>query len=322
MKLFTFIAFLAVLFITHLNTRSHADRKEDHEIFDLVTALEASEGVVPTFYSWLDVPSTATLVQINKAYRKKSIQLHPDKNPGVKDIHETFARLGVIATILKDTEGRKRYDFFYKNGVPKWRGSGYYYARFRPGLGTVLVFLTILTSGLQYLVQTLNYKRDLRRVELAIRDARLAAWGPKMEPLQGKRKVKVNLGGGPRQNEDGDVIAGKMLDMVVEQDNVFILDPSGSLHLLDTSSATPAAISRTWFIELLISSIRKFRYSKENFQQEVDNEQSAPTIDRPDSPASGTAMHSGASEGEEPRQAGYVAAVKAGGRRRKATRKR
>lgn len=29
----------------------------------------------------------------------------------------------------------KRYDFFYKNGVPKWRGTGYYYSRFRPGLG-------------------------------------------------------------------------------------------------------------------------------------------------------------------------------------------
>jgi len=28
-----------------------------------------------------------------------------------------------------------RYDFFYKNGVPKWRGTGYYYSRFRPGLG-------------------------------------------------------------------------------------------------------------------------------------------------------------------------------------------
>ena len=28
-----------------------------------------------------------------------------------------------------------RYDFFYKNGLPKWRGTGYYYSRFRPGLG-------------------------------------------------------------------------------------------------------------------------------------------------------------------------------------------
>ncbi|KAG2056351.1 DnaJ-domain-containing protein [Suillus hirtellus] len=311
MKLFVFVAFLAVLV-----TVVSAWTKEDHEIFDLVTALEVSEGRGTTFYSWLDVPSTATLVEINKAYRKKSIQLHPDKNPGVKGIHERFARLGVIATILKNPEERKRYDFFYKNGVPKWRGSGYYYARFRPGLGTVLVFLTILTSGLQYLVQTLNYKRDLMRIELAIRDARLAAWGPKMEPLQGKRKVKVNLGGGARQDGAGNIVPGKMLDMVVEQDNVFILDPSGNLHILDTSSATPAAISRTWFIELLMSSIRKFSNSKESSGSDVDSEPSAPTVDRPDSPVSG------ASEGEEPRQAEYAAAVKAGGRRRKAARKR
>ncbi|KAG2156139.1 DnaJ-domain-containing protein [Suillus clintonianus] len=317
MKLFVVVAFLAVLVSV-----VSAWTKEDHEIFDLVTALEAAEGRGTTFYSWLDVPSTATLVQINKAYRKKSMQLHPDKNPGVKGIHERFARLGIIASILKNTEGRKRYDFFYKNGVPKWRGTGYYYARFRPGLGTVLVFLTILTSGLQYLVQTMNYKRDLRRVEQTIRDARLAAWGPKMEPLQGKRKVKVNLGGGPRQDENGNVIAGKMLDMVVEQDNVYILDPSGVMHLLDTSSATPAAISRTWFIELLVSNTRKVFYSKEKSQKEVDKQQSPPTVDRPDSPASGSATHSGASEGEEPLQAGYTAAVKAGGRRRKAVRKR
>jgi len=65
----------------------------------------------------------------------------PDKNPGVKGIHERFARLGVVATILRNKESRKRYDFFYKNGVPKWRGTGYYYSRFRPGLG-VIGFLT------------------------------------------------------------------------------------------------------------------------------------------------------------------------------------
>jgi hypothetical protein len=33
-----------------------------------------------------------------------------------------------------------RYDFFYKNGVPKWRGTDYYYSRFRPGLGVSLDF--------------------------------------------------------------------------------------------------------------------------------------------------------------------------------------
>ncbi|KAJ8587437.1 DnaJ-domain-containing protein [Rhizopogon salebrosus TDB-379] len=317
MRLFVFLAFLAVL-VTVVSAWS----KEDYEIFDLVTALEAAEGKGTDFYSWLDVPSTATPAQINKAYRKKSLQLHPDKNPGVKGIHERFARLGVVASILKSPEGRKRYDFFYSNGVPKWRGTGYYYSRFRPGLGTVLIFLTILTSGLQYLVQSMNYKRDLRRIEQTIRDARFAAWGQKMEPLQGKRKVKVNIGGGPRQTEDGNVIPGKMLDMVVEQDNVYILDPSGIMHLLDTSSATPAAISRTWFVVLVIDAIHKFFPSKNNSPEVDDQQNPADNDDGSDSPKSGTVTPSGVTEGEEILQAGHVAASKAGGRRRKAPRKR
>jgi DnaJ family protein C protein 1 len=64
-----------------------------------------------------------------------TLPLSPDKNLGVKNIEERFARLGVVGTILRNPESRKRYDFFYKNGVPKWRGTGYYYARFRPGVG-------------------------------------------------------------------------------------------------------------------------------------------------------------------------------------------
>jgi len=32
----------------------------------------------------------------------------PDKNPGVKGIQERFARLGVVAAILRSQEGRER----------------------------------------------------------------------------------------------------------------------------------------------------------------------------------------------------------------------
>ncbi|KAI0304092.1 hypothetical protein BC826DRAFT_212066 [Russula brevipes] len=159
----------------------HAWTKEDHEIFDLVSAVEAAEGKGTTFYSWLGVSSSASMADIGRAYRKKSMLLQcvprhpgclsllihltncsPDKNPGVKGVQERFARLGVVSSILRSEEGRERYDFFYKNGVPRWRGTGYYYSRFRPGLGTVFVFLTVLSTGLHYLVQRMNYKRDLR----------------------------------------------------------------------------------------------------------------------------------------------------------------
>ena len=33
----------------------------------------------------------------------------PDKNPGVKNAHDRFARLGVVSKILRDSESRKRY---------------------------------------------------------------------------------------------------------------------------------------------------------------------------------------------------------------------
>ena len=47
----------------------------------------------------------------------------------------------------------------------------------------------MLTSGLQYLVQKMNYNRDLKRVHEIRDQARAAAWGQKMTPLEGQRKA-------------------------------------------------------------------------------------------------------------------------------------
>ena len=55
---------------------------------------------------------------------------------------------------------------------------------------SVLGFLTFLSCGLQYVIQRVNYKRDIKRVETIMNEARLAAWGPKMIPLEGQRKVR------------------------------------------------------------------------------------------------------------------------------------
>ncbi|KAK0230900.1 DnaJ-domain-containing protein [Armillaria fumosa] len=306
MRFALFLAYLVVLVTTVV-----AWEKEDHEIFDLVTAVEASEGKGTTFYSWLDVSNTATTSEIAKAYRKMSMQLHPDKNPNDKKVHERFARLGVVSTILRNAESRKRYDFFYKNGVPKWRGTGYYYSRFRPGLGSVLVFLTVLTSSLQYIIQKMNYRRDLERIERIRQDARSAAWGPKMIPVEGQRKVKVNLFGGT----PGDAHS---IDMVVEGMNVFILDPSGDMELLDSSAATSPHIMRTWFLTLLSGAYNKVvaRSSTDASDSYGDSTNEGYIVgdDESESGGSGTVTPSNGN-------AKYGPVSKAGGRRRKVTKK-
>jgi hypothetical protein len=39
------------------------------------------------------------------------------------------------------------------------------------------------------MVQSMNYKRDLVRIEHITGKAKAAAWGPKLVPIAGKRKV-------------------------------------------------------------------------------------------------------------------------------------
>ncbi|KAG9218985.1 hypothetical protein CCMSSC00406_0001395 [Pleurotus cornucopiae] len=312
MKLFYIFAFLALCATAVL-----AWEKEDHEIFDLVSELEATEGKGTNFYSWLDVPSTATTSEIARAYRKLSMQLHPDKNPNDKTIHERFARLGVVSTILRNAESRKRYDFFYKNGVPKWRGTGYYYARFRPGLGTVLGFLVVLTCGLQYIIQNMTYKTHLKRIEKIVQDAQQAAWGAKMIPGEGEKRVKVNLGG-PSYDDDGYPIAGKSISMVVRGLDVFIRNPDGSEEAVNASTAVRPALSTTWFPSLIHSLVGKV-LGRRNESNEVNNDEPASEVEDTDGePGSVSDSKSGTATPLE----GRPAAVKAGGKRRKAIRKK
>ncbi|KDQ20672.1 hypothetical protein BOTBODRAFT_26686 [Botryobasidium botryosum FD-172 SS1] len=297
---------LAFLFaLIFLVSTALAWTKEDYEIFDLVGAIEAAEGPGTTFYSWLGVAPTATTQEISKAYRRKSVALHPDKNPGVKNIQKRFARLGVVAQILRDHEGRKRYDFFYKNGVPKWRGTGYYYSRFRPGLGAVLLFLALLTSTLQHVISRMNHKRDLARIDDIARQAKLQAWGPRMVPLEGQRKVRVGLGGHPGQDE-----GGRGIDVLVSPEACYLLEDD-ELVPLDSTLAPSPSFANTWFIALIRSLVSRVLPKSSSPTTEAVSASEAETTEVEETDAT-------ASDSAPIKINGAAAAVKAGGRRRKA----
>ena len=62
------------------------------------------------YYEVLEISKTATEVEIKRAYRKKAIQFHPDKNPGDKTAEEKFKEAAEAYEVLSDPEKRRRYD--------------------------------------------------------------------------------------------------------------------------------------------------------------------------------------------------------------------
>jgi len=205
----------AALLLACLTAFVAAWSKEDHEIFRLRDEVQKSEGPNATFYSFVGIKPKASQDEITKAYRKASRVMHPDKarsnwiaaydapkpvhtkadgkptthvkknkQPSKSEIDKftkqasaRFERLSLVINILRGPE-RKRYDHFLYHGFPAWRGTGYYYSRFRPGLGTVFIFLFIVGGGgIHYAVLYTKYVRQREFIERYIQHARRMAWG-------------------------------------------------------------------------------------------------------------------------------------------------
>lgn len=76
------------------------------------------------FYEILGVSKTATADEIKKAYRKKAIEYHPDKNPGDKVSEEKFKEAAEAYEVLSDPQKRQRYDQFGHAGLGGAAGNG------------------------------------------------------------------------------------------------------------------------------------------------------------------------------------------------------
>ena len=69
------------------------------------------------FYDILEVSRTATPDEIKKAYRRKAMADHPDRNPGDAAAEARFKEAAEAYEVLSDAEKRARYDRFGRAGV-------------------------------------------------------------------------------------------------------------------------------------------------------------------------------------------------------------
>ncbi|QDO93932.1 molecular chaperone DnaJ [Formosa sediminum] len=75
------------------------------------------------YYEILGVDKNATAAEIKKAYRKKAIEFHPDKNPDNKEAETKFKEAAEAYEILSDQDKKARYDQF---GHQAFEGGGGY----------------------------------------------------------------------------------------------------------------------------------------------------------------------------------------------------
>jgi len=62
------------------------------------------------FYEILGISKDADAAEIKKAYRKKAIEYHPDKNPGDKEAEEKFKLAAEAYEVLSDPNKKAKYD--------------------------------------------------------------------------------------------------------------------------------------------------------------------------------------------------------------------
>ncbi len=73
------------------------------------------------YYEILGISKNATAAEIKKAYRKKALEHHPDKNPGDAKAEEMFKKSAEAYEVLSNADKKARYDQF---GHAAFEGAG------------------------------------------------------------------------------------------------------------------------------------------------------------------------------------------------------
>lgn len=131
-------------------------------------------------YELLGVQRTATKSEIRRAYRRLSVEKHPDKRPGDEVAAAEFRAIGDAYTALKDDGKRAKYDDFLDNPGKYWDFLMQNSKQVTPPQMNVVVVFTLIVgafsivnwlymqhtydSTLQRMRDSIEFKREVSRL--------------------------------------------------------------------------------------------------------------------------------------------------------------
>lgn len=77
------------------------------------------------YYAALEIQRSATADEIKKAYRKKALKYHPDKNPGDPEAEKRFKEISEAYEVLSDSNKRQIYDQYGAEAVRSGAAGGF-----------------------------------------------------------------------------------------------------------------------------------------------------------------------------------------------------
>mmetsp|Transcript_28388 Transcript_28388/g.76489 ORF Transcript_28388/g.76489 Transcript_28388/m.76489 type:complete len:386 (+) Transcript_28388:56-1213(+) len=115
-------------------------------VLSIVAAIKVGidiAGRPPNYFEVLEVPTTATSSEIKRAYKQKSLEMHPDKNPEDPDAQDKFTKMRGAYEVLNDTRLRDIYNKFGEWGLEedKTNATGGFYA----GMAVFYVIWVVLS---------------------------------------------------------------------------------------------------------------------------------------------------------------------------------
>lgn len=124
------------------------------------------------YYDILGVSKSASDAELKKAYRKKAMQYHPDRNQGDKAAEDKFKEVNEAYAVLSDKQKRSQYDIFGEQGFHQrfsqddiFRGTDFNKIFDEFGFGGQNIFSSIFGGGMGGMGQGFGGPRKGQNVE-------------------------------------------------------------------------------------------------------------------------------------------------------------